>query len=246
MNQHRLVLVRVGPHAWTGAGRIAGWTDTDAAAGGLETARTAARALRRAGFDLDVVFTSVLRRSIKPAQAMLEELDRLWLPLHPRWRLNGRHGGDFQGLDRRTAAARFGDGAVEAWRAAWEIRPPPLDPEEPRAALASRCYDGLAAFNRPRGESLADVVARVAILWNQDIAPELRLGGRVLILAHADTLCAAIRRIEGFGDEVPPWRIVLRPDQPLIYDLDSDLRPTRRSFLADGQAPAPADWKLAA
>ena len=225
---HKLVLLRHGESAWNRENRFTGWTDVDLNEKGLGEAREAGRLLKEEGFVFDVAFTSVLRRAIKTLWVVLEEMDLMWIPVRHSWRLNERHYGALQGLDKAETAARFGDAQVKAWRRAYATPPPALEEGDPR-------YAELGPGEFPRTECLKDTVARFLPYWRETIAPAIRSGRRVLIAAHGNSLRALIKYL----DEVSDRDIVelnIPTGIPLVYELDDGLRPTRHYYLGDREA----------
>ncbi|NYZ15404.1 2,3-diphosphoglycerate-dependent phosphoglycerate mutase [Azospirillum sp. RWY-5-1] len=239
---HRLVLIRHGQSDWNRRNLFTGWTDVPLTEAGLAESRSAAAALKAAGFDLDVAFTSVLTRAIVTLHTVLGELDRLWLPVHKHWRLNERHYGALQGLDKHRTAERHGDAMVALWRRSWDVPPPPIDPADPRSALDDRRYAGLAASQRPRGESLKDTMERVLPYWTESIVPALRLGARAIVAAHGNSLRGLVKHLDGVPDDVIP-QVEIPTGRPLVYELDTGLAPLRRYFLHPGGAAEPAEWR---
>lgn len=246
MSLHRLVLIRTGNDAWMQEDRVGGWSDIGLSEEGVREATAAAVALRAAAIDVDEAFTSVLKCSIKSLAVVLEEIDRMWLPTHAHWRLNGRHAGALQGLIRAEAVGRFGPSVVASWERGWNVRPPEIDPRDPRAALSSRAYAGIAAFNLPRGESFRDVAERVQPCWKNGIVPSLRLGARVLIVAPSDSLRALVHNLERFADESDPTSLDIPAGTPLVYELSAGLIPIRRYFVDDDGHQFIPRWKIAA
>lgn len=234
----RLVLLRHGESDWNRRGLFTGWTDVDLTHRGIEEIRQAADRMAAAEIDLDVAYTSVLRRAIRSLDVVLDRLDRLWLPVHKHWRLNERHYGALQGLNKEETAARHGDAQVRLWRRSWDVPPPPISPDDPRSACDDRRYAGLARESLPRGESLKDTVDRVLPYWTGGIVPALRLGARVLVVAHGNSLRGLVKHLDGVSDSVIP-DVEIPTGTPLVYDLGTDLAPLRRFFLEpDGMRPA--------
>lgn len=238
----RLVFLRHGQSVWNREDRFTGWTDVGLTEQGEAETRRAASLLRGAGFDFDVAFTSVLSRAIKTLHIVLEDLDRLWLPVHKHWRLNERHYGALQGLNKAETAIRHGADRVFQWRRSWDVPPPPIEPEDPLSALDDRRYAGLARANLPRGESLKDTTARTVPYWQEEIAPALRLGARVLVAAHGNSLRGLVKHLDGVADrEIPLFEIPT--SRPLVYELGTDLVPLRRYFLGEGGTQEEIVWR---
>lgn len=239
---HRLVLIRHGQSDWNRRNLFTGWTDVPLTEAGLAESHSAAVALKAAGFDLDVAFTSVLTRAIVTLHTVLADMDRLWLPVHKHWRLNERHYGALQGLDKRQTAERHGDAMVALWRRSWDVPPPSVDPADLRSALDDRRYAGLAADQRPRGESLKDTSVRVLPYWTESIVPALRLGARVVVAAHGNSLRALVKHLDRVPDDVIP-QVEIPTGRPLVYELDAGLAPLRRYFLHASGAAEPVEWR---
>jgi 2,3-bisphosphoglycerate-dependent phosphoglycerate mutase len=232
---HKVVLLRHGESVWNRENRFTGWTDVDLSEKGMAEAREAGRLLRQDGFTFDMAFTSVLRRAIKTLWLALEELDRMWLPVHHSWRLNERHYGALQGLDKAETAAKFGDAQVKIWRRAYDIPPPALEDGDPRLEIGNPRYADLRAGEFPKTECLKDTVARFLPYWHDAIAPTIRAGRRVVIAAHGNSLRALVKYL----DEVSDADIVelnIPTGQPLVYELDDGLRPIRHYYLGDPEA----------
>jgi 2,3-bisphosphoglycerate-dependent phosphoglycerate mutase len=229
---HTLVLMRHGESQWNLENRFTGWTDVDLTPAGLEEARRAGRLLAAEGYRFDLCYTSVLRRAIRTLWTVLDEMDLMWLPVTHSWRLNERHYGALQGLNKAETAARFGDAQVLTWRRAYAIAPEPLAPGDPREAQGDPRYAGLLPDEIPRTECLKDTVARVVPYWNASIAPSIRQGRKVLIAAHGNSLRALIKHLDGLSDdEIVALNIPTA--RPLVYELDDALRPIRHHYLGD-------------
>ena len=242
---HTLLMMRHGESTWNRENRFTGWTDVDLTDTGVEEARRAGRLLREKGFTFDLAFTSVLKRAIKTLNTTLEEIDQLWLPTEKHWRLNERHYGALQGLDKAETAAKFGDAQVLIWRRAYAIAPDPLDADDPRHPRFDARYAGLASADLPATECLKDTVARVLPSWNEHIAPAIRSGKRVLIAAHGNSLRALIMYLDLVGeDQIVGLNVPTA--QPLVYELDDDLKPLRHYYLADPEEIARAQAAVAA
>jgi len=231
----KLVLLRHGESQWNRENRFTGWKDVDLTDKGAEEARAAGRLLAAEGFDFDFTFTSVLKRAIRTLDLALEEMDRLWLPVEKDWRLNERHYGALQGLNKAETAAKFGEEQVLLWRRSYDVRPPALEAGDERDAGLDPRYAKLAAGEIPRTECLKDTVERVVPYWKERIAPRVAAGERVLVAAHGNSLRALIKFFDAMSDaaivkENVPTAI------PLVYELDDALRPLRRHYLGDEEA----------
>ena len=226
---HRLVLLRHGESDWNRENRFTGWTDVDLSARGLEEARAAGRLLRAQGYRFDLAFTSVLRRAIRTLWVVLEEMDLMWVPVENSWRLNERHYGALQGLNKAETAAAYGEQKVLAWRRSYDTRPPALAADDPRSEAADARYAGVDV---PRAECLKDTVARVVPYWESAIAPAIRSGKRVLVAAHGNSLRALVKYLDGMSDEAIVKENI-PTGVPLVYELDPDLRPQTRYYLGD-------------
>jgi len=226
---HKLVLLRHGESQWNRENRFTGWVDVDLSPVGLEEAREAGRVLRAEGYRFDVAFTSVLKRAIRTLWITLEQLDQMWLPVEKHWRLNERHYGALQGLNKAEMAAKHGEEQVLVWRRSYDIPPPAL-------SLHDEGYQGkdprYAGVSVPRSESLKDTVARVIPCWEGTLAPALRAGRRVLVAAHGNSLRALIKHLDGIG-EAELVALNVPTGFPLVYELDDALRPLRHYYLGD-------------
>jgi 2,3-bisphosphoglycerate-dependent phosphoglycerate mutase len=225
----KLVLLRHGESTWNRENRFTGWTDVDLAPSGVEEARNAGRLLKSGGYEFDIAFTSVLKRAIRTLWIALDELDRMWLPVEKSWRLNERHYGALQGLNKAEMAAKFGDAQVLKWRRSYDIPPPVLEANDPRYEGGDARYAGVEV---PRTECLKDTVARVVSYWNATIAPAIKAGKRVLIAAHGNSLRALVKHLDQIGDaEIVALNIPT--GIPLVYELDERLRPLKHYYLGD-------------
>ena len=232
---HKIVLLRHGESVWNRENRFTGWADVGLTQQGMEEAKQAAGLLTEAGFAFDVAFTSVLRRAIKTLWIVLEEMDRMWIPVHHSWRLNERHYGALQGLNKAETAAKFGDAQVKIWRRAYDTPPPPLEDGDPRIASDDPRYAEIDRRAFPRTECLKDTVARFLPFWHSAIAPTIRSGKSVLIAAHGNSLRALVKYLDGVSDaEIVELNIPT--GQPLVYELDRELRPLRSYYLGDEAA----------
>lgn len=229
---YKLVLLRHGESQWNLENRFTGWTDVDLTPNGLKEARRAGEMLKAEGFDFDLAYTSVLKRAIRTLWTVLDEMDRMWLPIIHDWRLNERHYGALQGLDKADTARKYGDEQVLVWRRAYAIAPEPLPPGDPREANGDPRYTGLSPNQIPRTECLKDTVARVVPYWNETIAPSIRAGKRVIVAAHGNSLRALVKHLDGIGDEAIV-EMNIPTARPLVYELDDALRPIRNYYLGD-------------
>ena len=229
---HTLVLLRHGESTWNRENRFTGWTDVDLTEQGRAEAREAGRLLKAEGFDFDLAFTSVLKRAIRTLWIALDEMDRMWLPVTPSWRLNERHYGALQGLDKAETAAKFGDAQVLVWRRSYDTPPDPLPANDPRTSYDDPRYAGIDRAELPLTECLKDTVERVLPFWNASIAPAIRSGRRVLITAHGNSLRALIKHLDGIG-EADIVGLNVPTGRPLVYTLDADLRPIGSRYLGD-------------
>jgi 2,3-bisphosphoglycerate-dependent phosphoglycerate mutase len=231
----RIVLLRHGESTWNQENRFTGWTDVGLTEKGRDEARLAGRLLREEGYDFDVAFTSVLKRAIKTLWVALEEMDRMWIPIHHSWRLNERHYGALQGLNKAETAAKFGDAQVKIWRRAYDVAPPPLDDDDPRLETTDPRYASLGRADFPRTECLRDTVARFLPYWYASIAPVVRSGSRVIIAAHGNSLRALVKYLDDVA-EADIVELNIPTGQPLVYELDDDLKPIRSYYLGDQEA----------
>ena len=231
----RLVLLRHGESEWNRENRFTGWTDVDLTEKGREEAREAGRLMAAEKFEFDVAYTSVLKRAIRTLWIALDEMDLLWLPVHRSWRLNERHYGGLQGLNKAETAAKHGDAQVKIWRRSYDIPPPPLDAEDPRHPSRDRRYAGLAKRELPLTESLKDTVARFLPYWHDSIAPDIRGGKRVLIAAHGNSLRALVKYLDNVSEE-EIVELNIPTGVPLVYLLNEDLKPLQKYYLGDQDA----------
>ena len=225
----RLVLLRHGESTWNRENRFTGWTDVDLSPAGIEEARAGARQIKAAGLDFDLALTSVLKRAIRTLWLTLDELDRLWLPVEKSWRLNERHYGALQGLNKGEMAAKFGEEQVLVWRRSYDVPPPPLAPDDPRYESKDPRYAGIEV---PRTECLKDTVARVIPYWNSTIAPAVRAERRVLVAAHGNSLRALVKHLDKI-DDAQIVGLNIPTGIPLVYELDDALRPLKHYYLGD-------------
>jgi 2,3-bisphosphoglycerate-dependent phosphoglycerate mutase len=234
---YRIVFLRHGESVWNRENRFTGWTDVDLSAAGLEEARAAGRLLAAEGLDFDIAYTSVLKRAIRTLWLSLDEMDRLWMPVEKSWRLNERHYGALQGLNKAETAAKFGEAQVLAWRRSYDTPPPALAPGDARDAAADPRYAGLARAEVPLTECLKDTVARVLPYWNDVIAPAVRAGRRVLVAAHGNSMRALVKHLDRVSD-ADIVGLNIPTGVPLLYELDAQLRPLGRRYLGDAEEVA--------
>jgi len=232
---YRLVLLRHGESVWNRANRFTGWTDVDLSERGGEEAREAGRLLRLEGFVFDASYTSVLKRAIRTLWIALDELDLMWIPIHCHWRLNERHYGALQGLNKAEMAAKYGEAQVLEWRRGYAVRPPPLDESSEQYPGRDPRYRDLPKASIPLAESLEDTVARFVPYWEKTLAPAVRAGRRVLVSAHGNSLRALVKYLEGIGDE-DIVGLNIPTGVPLVYELDRSLAPLGRRYLGDPEA----------
>ncbi len=227
-----LVLLRHGESDWNRENRFTGWTDVDLSERGIAEAHEAARLLAAEGMTFDIAFTSVLRRAIRTLWIVLDGLDLMWLPVHGSWRLNERHYGALQGLDKAETARQYGDEQVRIWRRSFDIPPPALTPDDERFPGHDRRYAALDPDELPTTESLKDTIARFLPHWEAEIAPVVRSGRRVIIAAHGNSLRALVKYLDGVSDE-DIVGLNIPTGIPLVYELDDDLRPLGHRYLGD-------------
>ena len=225
-----LVFIRHGFSEWNAKNLFTGWRDVNLTERGVEEAKTAGQKLLNAGFEFDIAFTSVLTRAIKTCNIVLEESHQLWIPQVKNWRLNERHYGELQGLDKKATAEKYGDEQVHIWRRSYDTLPPLLDPKDPNSAHNDRRYAHLPADIIPDGENLKVTLERVLPFWEDQIAPALLSGKRVLVVAHGNSLRALAKHIEGISD-ADIMDLEIPTGQPLVYKLDDNLKVVEKSYL---------------
>ena len=240
----KIVLLRHGESAWNQENRFTGWKDVDLTPKGVEEARAAGRLLKAEGYDFDFTFTSVLKRAIRTLNFTLEEMDRLWLPVEKDWRLNERHYGALQGLNKAETAAKFGEEQVMKWRRSYDTPPPALDANDERNAARDPRYAALKAGEVPLTECLKDTVERVVPYWHERIAPRVAAGERVLVAAHGNSLRAMIKYFDALGDEAIVG-VNVPTGIPLVYEMDDSLRAIRNYYLGDAEVLAKAQHSVA-
>ena len=228
----KLVLCRHGQSTWNLDNRFTGWTDVDLTDQGQNEAREAGRQLKALGCRFDIACTSVLKRAIRTLWLILDEMDLMWIPVRNSWRLNERHYGALQGLNKAETAARYGEQQVKTWRRSYDIPPPALEASDPRGAGNDPRYSVLARDELPLTECLKDTVARFLPLWNTSIAPEVSAGRRVIIAAHGNSLRALVKYLDQVSDQ-DIVELNIPTGIPLVYELDASLRPLRHRYLGD-------------
>jgi 2,3-bisphosphoglycerate-dependent phosphoglycerate mutase len=231
----KLIMVRHGQSIWNLENLFTGWTDVDLTPLGCDEARQAGRELKREGLVPDLVFTSVLKRAIRTQWLMLEQLDLLWLPVERHWRLNERHYGALQGLNKAQTVARHGEAQVQIWRRSYDIAPPALSADDERQPRFDPRYREVPVADLPATESLKDTLARVLPYWDQRLAPELRRGRTVLLVAHGNSLRALVKMLDGLSEQAIV-ELNIPTGVPLLYDLDDALRPRGSRYLGDPEA----------
>jgi 2,3-bisphosphoglycerate-dependent phosphoglycerate mutase len=242
---HKLVLLRHGESIWNKENRFTGWTDVDLSEGGRREAARAGQLLKQEGFVFDVAYTSVLKRAIRTLWIVLDEIDQMWLPVYRHWRLNERHYGALQGLNKAETAAKHGEAQTKVWRRSYDIPPPPLTPDDERFPGHDPRYAGLTASELPLTECLKDTVNRFLPYWHETIAPAVQRGERVLITAHGNSLRALVKYLDNISDEAIV-ELNIPTGIPLVYELDEHLRPIRSTYLGDPEAARQAAAKVAA
>ena len=228
----KLVLLRHGESTWNQENRFTGWTDVDLSPKGLEEAKKAGQLLRENGFVFDVAYTSVLKRAIRTLWITLDEMDQMWIPVNLSWRLNERHYGALQGLNKAETAAKYGDEQVHIWRRSYDIHPPALTLDDERYPGFDPRYRNLAKQDIPLTECLKDTVARFLPYWNETILPVVHSGQRVIITAHGNTLRALVKYLDNISDQ-DTLALNIPTGVPLVYELDDNLKPIRHYYLGD-------------
>jgi len=229
---HKIVLLRHGESTWNKENLFTGWTDVDLSEKGVEEARESGRVLKEQGYTFDVAFTSVLKRAIRTLWIVLDEMDLMWIPVIRDWRLNEKHYGVLQGLNKAQTAEKFGEKQVKIWRRSYDIRPPALEENDPRSPTKDARYQGLRKEEIPLTECLKDTVERFLPYWHDVIAPTVRSGKRVLIAAHGNSLRALVKYLDSIPDDVIP-EVNIPTGMPLVYELQDDLKPITSYYLGD-------------
>ena len=232
---HKLVLIRHGESTWNLENRFTGWTDVDLTPLGLEQAVQSGRLLKAEGYDFDLCYTSVLKRATRTLWHVLDEMDRTWLPVVHSWRLNERHYGALQGLNKADMAKKFGEEQVLLWRRSYDTPPPALEPADPRSERGDVRYARLKPEEIPLTECLKDTVARVMPFWNESMAPAIRAGKRVVVSAHGNSIRALVKYLDGVSDQ-DIVGLNIPNGIPLVYELDANLKPIRNHYLGDAEA----------
>ena len=236
---HKLVLIRHGESTWNLANRFTGWTDVDLTPLGVQQAQQAGQLLKAEGFEFDVAYSSVLKRAIWTLWHTLDQMDRTWVPVVNDWRLNERHYGALQGLNKAETAKQFGNEQVLLWRRSYDTPPPALDAADPRSERGDLRYANLNPGDVPLTECLKDTVARVLPLWHDTLAPAIRTGQRLVIAAHGNSIRALVKYLAGISDDAI-MGLSIPNGIPLVYELDADLKPIRSRYLGDAEAAAKA------
>lgn len=236
---YKVVLLRHGESEWNRENRFTGWTDVDLSEKGLGEAKAAGKLLKAEGYTFDIGFTSVLKRAIRTQAIALDEMDLLWIPIIRDWRLNERHYGGLQGLNKAETAAKYGEQQVKIWRRSYDIPPPPLEPSDPRFPGHDRRYADLKPAELPKTECLKDTVARFLPMWHEVIAPTIKSGKRVMIGAHGNSLRALVKYLDNIS-EGEIIELNIPTGIPLVYELDDNLKPIKHYYLGDQAAIAAA------
>jgi 2,3-bisphosphoglycerate-dependent phosphoglycerate mutase len=236
---YKLVLIRHGESTWNKENRFTGWTDVELSDKGRSEAVAAGQLLKSEGFVFDIAYASVLKRALNTLWSVLQEMDRVWIPIEKDWRLNERHYGALQGLNKAETAAKYGDEQVLVWRRSYDIPPPALEPSDPRYPGGDPRYAGIPAGEIPLTECLKDTVARFLPLWHDKIAPTVKSGKRVIIAAHGNSLRALVKYLDNVSDE-DIINLNIPTGVPLVYELDADLKPIKHYYLGDQEAIASA------
>jgi 2,3-bisphosphoglycerate-dependent phosphoglycerate mutase len=236
---HKLVLIRHGESTWNLENRFTGWADVDLTPTGIEQAKAAGRLLKAEGYEFDLAYTSVLKRAIHTLWHTLDAMERQWLPVHNNWRLNERHYGALQGLNKAETAKKFGDEQVMVWRRSYVTPPPALELQDPRSERSDLRYAKLNPTDIPLTECLKDTVTRVIPLWNDSLAPAIRAGKRIVVAAHGNSIRALIKYLDKISDD-DIVSLNIPNGIPLVYELDANLKPIKHYYLGDAEAAAKA------
>ncbi len=236
---YKLVLIRHGESTWNLENRFTGWTDVDLTPTGVAQAQNAGRLLKAEGFQFDVAYTSVLKRAIRTLYLALDEMDATWLPVVKSWRLNERHYGGLQGLNKADMAKQYGDEQVLVWRRSYDTPPPVLEAHDPRSERSDPRYARLDPAQVPLTECLKDTVERVMPFWNESMAPAIKAGKRIVVAAHGNSIRALVKYLDNIGDDEIVG-VNIPNGIPLVYELDENLKPIRHYYLGDAEAAAKA------
>ncbi|MDD5080160.1 MAG: 2,3-diphosphoglycerate-dependent phosphoglycerate mutase [Candidatus Omnitrophica bacterium] len=228
----KLVLIRHGESVWNKENRFTGWTDVDLSEKGRQEAKKAGEALKKEGFTFDVAYTSVLKRAIRTLWSVLDEMDLMWIPVYNSWRLNERHYGGLQGLNKSEMASKYGEAQVLIWRRSYDIRPPDLEKTDDRYPGKDRRYADMDPKDVPVAECLKDTVARFLPYWHEEIAPAIKSGKKVIIAAHGNSLRALVKYLDNISDEAIV-KLNIPTGLPLVYELDDDLKPVKSYYIGD-------------
>lgn len=232
---YKLLLIRHGESVWNKENRFTGWKDVDLSEKGREEAKAAGELLKAEGFEFDLAYTSVLKRAIRTLNIILDEMDTMWLPVIKNWRLNERHYGNLQGLNKSEMAEKFGEEQVHIWRRSYDIPPPPMDADDERNPRNDRRYNDLSNDEIPLTECLKDTVARFLPYWENEIAPKVKEGKRLIIAAHGNSLRALVKHLDNIPDD-EIVKLNIPTGVPLVYELDDDLKPIKSYYLGDAEA----------
>ena len=244
-DMYKLVLIRHGESTWNKENRFTGWTDVDLSEKGVAEARKGGVQLKKDGYVFDVAYVSVLKRAIKTLNFVLEEMDLLWIPVQKSWRLNERHYGALQGLDKSETAAKHGEEQVKIWRRAYDIAPPPLEEKDPRYPGHDPRYKDLTKKELPVTECLKDTVERFLPFWHDTLAPAIKSGKRVLVAAHGNSLRALVKYLDNISDK-DILELNIPTGMPLVYELDANLKPIKHYYVGDAEEVAKAMAAVAA
>ena len=236
---YKLVLIRHGESTWNLENRFTGWTDVELTPTGVSQAKSAGKLLKAEGYDFDIAYTSVLKRAVHTLWHCLDEMDRTWLPVVKSWRLNERHYGALQGLNKADMVKQYGEEQVLVWRRSYDTPPPALEASDPRSERSDRRYAKLLPGQVPLTECLKDTVARVIPFWNEALAPAIRADKRVVVAAHGNSIRALIKFLDGISDQ-DIVNLNIPNGIPLVYELDAALKPIRHYYLGDAEAAARA------
>jgi len=241
---YKIVLVRHGESTWNKENRFTGWTDVDLSEKGLQEAIAGGKTLKKEGFTFDIAYTSVLKRAIRTLWNVLDQMDLMWIPVTHSWRLNERHYGSLQGLNKSETAAKFGEDQVLVWRRSYDIPPPPLDKNDPRGAGQDPRYAALKESDKPLTECLKDTVARVMPFWNDTVAPAIKAGKKIIIAAHGNSLRALVKYLDNVSDK-DIISLNIPTGIPLVYELDANLKPIKSYYVGDPEEIKKAQEKVA-